>query len=178
MGKLWSWIVFCRTFVFSIAERGEAFPLAAQQPCPRGRGYNEFQSRVSLLGYLCALPIKLAHTHPLKSNVKKLKSKLQRLFWWMRLFVLKHCHPRVSPMGRFIARFWATNEGRVLWLVRWPSTATQQSLVKAEQAEGGPTSKPMGTCMRTWVLPCCRHCLGSCCGWGKVFCQNPAFPGV
>lgn len=63
MGKLWSWIVFCRTFVFSVAERGEAFPLAAQQPCPRGRGYNEFQSRVSLLGYLCALPIKLAHTH-------------------------------------------------------------------------------------------------------------------
>lgn len=25
---------------FSITERGETFPLAAQQPCPRGRGYN------------------------------------------------------------------------------------------------------------------------------------------
>lgn len=27
---------FCHTFVFSITERGETFPLAEQQPCPRG----------------------------------------------------------------------------------------------------------------------------------------------
>ena len=31
---------FCHAFVFSITERGETFPLAAQHPCPRGLGYN------------------------------------------------------------------------------------------------------------------------------------------
>lgn len=61
MGKLWSWVFLCHTFVLSITE---TFPLAAQEPCPRGHGYNELQSRVSLLGYLCVLAIKLTPPPP------------------------------------------------------------------------------------------------------------------
>lgn len=96
----------------------------------------------------------------------------------MKLFVLKHCHPRVSPMGRCIAKFQAINEGRFLWLVRWQSTTTQQSTVKEEQAKDGRTSKALGMCMKIWVLPCCMHCLESCCDWGKTVCQSPVRPGV
>lgn len=51
---------------------GETFPLAAQELCPRGLGCNEIQSRVSLLGYLCVLSIKLAPPPP-KINVKNWK---------------------------------------------------------------------------------------------------------
>lgn len=58
----------CHTFVLSITE---TFPLAAQEPCPRGRGYNELQSRVSLLGYLCVLPVKLTPPPPLRQTKKK-----------------------------------------------------------------------------------------------------------
>lgn len=95
----------------------------------------------------------------------------------MGLFVLKHCHPRVSPMRRFIARFQAANEGRFLWLVRWQSATTQRSTFKEEQAKAWPY-KPMATCMRIWVLPCCTHCLERCCGWVKTVCQSPECPGV
>ena len=96
----------------------------------------------------------------------------------MGLFLLKHCHPRVRPMGRFLARFQAPSEGRFLWLVRWQRTTAQQSTFKEEQAKDGHTSKPMGMCMRIWVLQCCMHCSESCCGWGKTVCQSPVCPGV